>query len=218
MDISRVRRSVLIAALFLALASATFAVDVVVRAFDDDPLEMPPLGFTFSKSRQATPGSWVVRAWGANHHLEHVADWASAKGLSLAITGPAIKDVQVFARLQLVDGERSGGVVWRYQDWNNFYGAMIDLRQPEVALFRVTGGNRIRLDQVTELDLDHDLSHTILVRHESDQIYVQLDGVRVLQVRDRGFVSAGRCGVVSGGAARTWFDDLRIADLSGARW
>lgn len=218
MDISPLRRCFLIAALFLALASASFAVDVVVRTFDDDPLELPPPGFTFSKSRQATPGTWFVRAWGSHHHLEHVADRASAKGLSLAITGPPLKDVQVFVRLQLVDGERSGGVVWRYQDWNNFYGVIIDLRQPEVALFRVTGGNRIRLDQVTELDLDHDLSHTILVRHESDQIDVQLDGVGVLQVRDRGFVSAGRCGVVSGGAARTWFNDLRIEDLSGRRW
>jgi hypothetical protein len=160
----------------------------------------------------------LVRAWGPHHHLEHAADSASAKGLSLAITGSPVKDVQVSARLQLVDGERIGGVVWRYQDWNNFYGVAVDLRRPEVALFRVTGGNRIRLDQVTELDLDHDLSHTILVRHESDQIHVQLDGVGVLQVRDRGFVSAGQCGVWSGGAAKTWFDDLRIEDLAGRRW
>jgi hypothetical protein len=211
------RRFGLTAVVVTFLTGAISAGDLVLRTFDDDPVDVPPAGFTFSKSRQATPGTWFVRAWGTRHHLEHVADWGSAGGLSLAITGPAVKDVQVFARLQLVDGERTGGVLWRYQDWNNFYGVAIDLHRPEVALFRVTGGNRVRLDQVTELDLDRDVAHTLLVRHEDDQIHVQLDGVGVLQVRDRGFVSAGRCGVWSAGAAKTWFDDLRIEEVSERR-
>jgi hypothetical protein len=208
-----------VAAAVLALACLAAADAVLVlRTFDDDAVDMPPAGFAFSMARQREPGVWAVRGWGPQHYLEHLADAAAAKGLSLAVVGPAIKDVQVSVKVQLVSGERVGGLVWRYQDGNNFYGVAIDLQQPEVALFRVVGGNRIRLDHVTELDLDHDLSHSLLIRHQGDEIRVQLDGIGVLRVRDRGLPNAGRAGVWSGGAARTWFDDLRIEEVTERRW
>jgi hypothetical protein len=192
----------LVAAAVLALAGLAAADAVLVlRTFDDDTVDMPPAGFAFSMARQREPGVWAVRGWGPQHHLEHLADAAAAKGLSLAVVGPAIKDVQVSVKVQLVNGERVGGLVWRYQDGNNFYGVAIDLQHPEVALFRVVGGNRIRLDHVTEIDLR-----------------VQLDGIGVLRVRDRGLPNAGRAGVWSGGAARTWFNDLRIEEVTERRW
>jgi hypothetical protein len=209
----------LVAAAVLALAGLAAADAVLVlRTFDDDTVDMPPAGFAFSMARQREPGVWAVRGWGPQHHLEHLADAAAAKGLSLAVVGPAIKDVQVSVKVQLVNGERVGGLVWRYQDGNNFYGVAIDLQHPEVALFRVVGGNRIRLDHVTEIDLDHDLSHSLLIRHQADEIRVQLDGIGVLRVRDRGLPNAGRAGVWSGGAARTWFNDLRIEEVTERRW
>lgn len=206
------------AAVLLAFTSAALAADVARRTFDDDTPDRPPAGFTFSMMRQQTPGVWAVRRGRSQSHLEHVADAASAKGLSLAIVGPAVQDVQVSVKLQLVDGERLGGVVWRYQGSGDFYGVAVDLRQPGITLFRVVGGNRIRLDHATELDLDHDLAHSLSVRHQREEIHVQLDGIGIMHVRDRGFVSAGRAGVLSGGASRTWFDDLRIEDVRERRW
>jgi hypothetical protein len=205
-------------AALVTLAGVAGAADVAFRTFDADPLGLPPTGFSFSMARQAGPGTWAVRSWAFQQHLEHDADAASAGGLSLAVVGPAVRNVQVSVKLQLVDGERTGGVVWRYQGRRDFYGAAIDLRQPEISLFRVSGGNRVRLDRISELDLDHELSHTLLVRHQGDDIHVQVDGIGVLQVRDRAFPGAGRAGVWSGGASRTWFDDLRIEDVAERRW
>lgn len=201
----------------LAVAGLARAADVVFRAFEDDPVDQPPPGFTFATMRQATPGVWAVRGGHAQSHLEHVADAGAASGLSLAVVGPAMRDVQVSAKLQLVDGERIGGIVWRYQAPTDFYAVVVDLQQPGVTLYRVVHGNRIRLDRFTALDLAHDLAHGLSVRQQGDDIRVQLDGIGIMQVHDRGLPNAGRAGVLSGGASRTWFDDVRIEDVGEAR-
>ena len=46
-------------------------------------------------------------------------------------------------RLKLTDGEHVGGLVWRYQDAENFYLAALDLRVQQLSLYRVVRGNRI---------------------------------------------------------------------------
>lgn len=202
----------------LAFAAAAAAADVVFRTFDDDAPGTPPPGFMFRATRQQTTGDWEVRGEGPQRHLEHVANPLSAKGLSLAIVGPAVKEVHLSVKLRLVDGERIGGLVWRYQDANDFYAAAVDLQQQEVALYRVTRGNRIQLDRNMDIELDHELWRTLSVVHQGDEIHVQLDGIGLLHARDRGFVGAGRAGVWSGGASRSWFDDLRIEDRAERRW
>lgn len=199
----------IVVAVGLALASAR--AQVSVRTFDEDAVGAPPAGFTLAIARQQTPGRWLVRAEGANHYLAHLADAAAAGGFALAVLdAPHPAQMRASVRLKLADGERAGGLVWRYQDAENFYVAALDLRVQEVALYRVVRGNRIRLDEEDELELDPSAWHSLRVVQDDDAIRVSLGGIGVMRVRDRTVAEGGRAGVWSGGGATTWFDDFRI--------
>lgn len=207
---NRIRALLLIGAA-IAFGLAGVNAQVVVRTFDEDAIGSPPPNLTFAVARQQTAGKWLVRAEGPNHYLTHLADSAATGGFSLAVLDvPHPAQMRASVRLKLLDGERVGGLVWRYQDAENFYLAALDLRVQELALYRVVRGNRIRLDDEDELELDGSAWHSVRVVQDDDDIRVSLGGIGVIRARDRTFADAGRVGVWSGGGATAWFDDLRI--------
>lgn len=207
---SHIRALVTIAAA-VTFALATPSAQRMLRTFDDDAIGSPPPGLTFATARQQTVGRWLVRAEGPNHYLTHVADPAASGGFALAVLDtPHPAEMRASVRLKLIDGERVGGVVWRYQDAENFYLAGLDLRLQEVALYRVVRGNRITLDEEDELELDVSAWHSVRVVQDDDDIRVSLGGIGVLRARDRTSTEGGRAGVWSGGGATAWFDDLRV--------
>jgi hypothetical protein len=196
-----------------ALTVSVAAADVVVRPFEQDAPGVPPPGFSFAAARQATPGRWMVGIDAHNRFLAHAPDAGAAGGLSLALLdGPAPARLRASVRVKLAGGERAGGLVWRYEDDENFYVAALDLGRQEIALYRVVRGNRIKLEEEDDLELDHEAWHTVRVVHEGDRIRVALGGIGVMRVRDRALTEGGRVGVWSGGAAASAFDDLRIEE------
>jgi hypothetical protein len=185
----------------------------VTHTFDREGPGPLPAGFELAAMRQDTPGTWLVRRDGANGVLVHQsADNASGFALALA-PGVPLRDVQTSVRLRLNSGARAGGLVWRYADASNFYGAILDLAQAEVVLFRVTAGNRTFLEREDDLELDPAAWHTLKVVHDESRIQVSLGGIRVFEERDRRSeqdTAPGKTGVIAAGAAEVWFDDLRI--------
>ena len=193
------------------MSLASLSAQVSVRTFDEDAVGVPPPGLTFPIARQQVAARWLVRAEGPNRYLAHAADSAAAGGISLAILDtPHPAQARVSARLKLTDGEQIGGLVWRYQDPENFYLASLDLRLQALALYRVARGNRILLDDEDELELDAAAWHSVRVVQDEDDIQVSLGGIGVMRARDRMPGQIGRAGVWSGGGATAWFDDLRI--------
>jgi hypothetical protein len=205
------RRVLFFLAAAVAVGRAAIDAQVVARTFDEDAIGAPPAGLAFSMARQQTAGRWLVRAEGINHYLAHLADPSAAGGFSMAVldaSHPA--QMRASVRIKLMDGERVGGLVWRYQDAENFYMAALDLRVQELALYRVVRGNRIRLEEEDELELDTSAWHSVRVVQDDDDIRVSLGGIGVIRVRDRTLAEGGRAGVWSGGGATAWFDDLRV--------
>ena len=208
----------------LAAGLTLWALSPVQRApansFDDDKSGSPPAGFTFSPWRQPTPGTWIIRRDGNNGYLWHDVDPA-ATGYSIALAPNApLRDVGITARLRLAGGARAGGVVWRYQNEQNYYAAILDLSRGRLHLFRVAGGNRVFLEDEEDLELDVEAWHTVRVDHRDDHMRVSLGGIRVFEESDRrGGRSAapGRAGVVAHGNAEVWFDDLRIEEARRPR-
>ena len=184
-------------------------------SFDDDKPGSPPPGFTFAPWRQPSSGTWAIRRQAANGYLWHEAD-AAASGYSIALAPrAALRDVSVTARLRLAGGSRAGGLIWRYQDEQNYYGVVLDLTQGHLTLLRVAAGNRVFLEVEDDLQLDPDAWHTLRVVHDDDEVRVSLGGIRVFEESDRrgGRTAAGgRTGVLAQGNAEVWFDDLRIEE------
>ena len=203
----------LIAAIVIGWAAAAAAGRLTVT-FDDLAIGAPPDGFFFAGARQASPGTWEVIGAGTKRHLMHMADPSvTMRGISIAgLNNPAPADIRISTRLRLMDGDRAGGVFWRYRDAADFYFVSIFLAVREAALIRVTAGNRITLDRAKDVDLDPEAWHNMTVVHNGDQILAQIDGIAVLRARDRMLTEGGRAGVWSAGNSTTAFDDITIED------
>lgn len=195
----------------LLLGTAVSAQRLVVD-FDHDVVGSPPDGFFFSAARQATSGRWEVFGSSARRHLVHQADPSvTLRGIAVAgFSFTAPEDIRVTTRLRTLDGDRAGGVVWRYTDANNFYFMAVFHGARSAALVRVTGGNRVMLHSVSDVDLDADAWHVMSVVHDGEDIRGSIDGIGILRARDRVLKGGDRAGVWSAGNTTTWFDDLVI--------
>jgi hypothetical protein len=200
---------------FACLAGAALAAGQrdAVLTFDADRTGQPPPGFTFAAMRQASPGEWIVGHEGTAGRLEHLADPAS-HGYSLAIApGDEMRDVSVSVRLRLVAGARSGGVVWSYRDASNYHAAVLDLVRAELNMYRVSGGNRVKVESKDDLELDAEGWHTLKASQANGEAWVSLGGIRVFEERlERAGRDGpgGRTGLIATGDSTVWFDQLRV--------
>jgi hypothetical protein len=199
-------------AAWLVVGAATQTPDAMTLTFDQDKVGAPPPGFAFAAMRQPGPGSWLVERPGSNGHLVHVAD-RLAQGYALAVyDGPSWRDVNLSVRLRLAGGRRAGGLVWHYVDNQNYYATVLDVTRGELAMYRVAGGNRIRMEFEDDLELDAEAWHTMKIAHTGKSTRVSLGGIRVFEDDHRGQdrPATGRVGLIAAGDADVWFDDIRI--------
>ncbi|MEW5981631.1 MAG: hypothetical protein AB1806_04595 [Acidobacteriota bacterium] len=188
-----------------------------LRSFDDDPVGAPPPGFTFAVARGAAPAGWSVERQAGNGVLVHRRS-GSGQGFALAVLdAPPLRSVEASVRMRLAGGARAGGLVWRYQDEDNYFLARLALGARDLALYRVVRGNRLRLEDEDDLELDPDAWHTLKIRHEGERIRVYLGGIRVLEDYERSQPLEGRVGLWSADDSLGWFDDMRVSAGSNRR-
>ena len=166
--------------------------------------------------RQESAGTWLVRREGANGVTVHDGNPAHA-GFALAIAdAPPFRDGAVSVRLRLAGGGRAVGLVWRYQDADNFHAAILDLTERSLSLFRIVRGNRVRIEDEDDLELDPSAWHTLKVVHDQAEVRISLGGIRVFEERERTF-GAGRIGLIASGSSSVWFDDFQARPESRQR-
>jgi hypothetical protein len=222
-----------IAGLMLTVAGAGLLLaaqtsPAALRTFEDDGAGQPPKGFVLTETRGVTPSRWLVRRDGEGHVLEHVAASAAGPGSALAILdGPQYASARASVRLKLVD-RRAAGLVWRYQDAENYHVAWLNLADQQVGVYRFTQGNRVRIRSAAGLDLDPAAWHTLRIVVEDDEVEVFLGGIRVFEIQERRVkggkggapatvVEAGRVGLWSVDDSGAYFDDLRVEEIVDQR-
>lgn len=203
---------VCLGALLVGLATVPVVAQRLSFTFDESALGSAPDGFFFAAARQSSPGAWDIRGSANRRHLVHTAD-ASVRERGISVAGLIFdvpQNIKVTTRLRLTDGDRAGGVVWRYTDADNFYFMAVFYRVHSATLVRVTGGNRVMLDVVNDIDLDADAWHTMSIVHDGEEIRGAIDGIGILRARDRTLTDGNRAGVWSAGNTTGWFDDVVI--------
>jgi hypothetical protein len=154
-----------------------------------------------------------VRQVESGRVLVHDGKASPPDGFALAIFSAAqYQDVEVSVRLKTTGGSRSAGLVWKYQDPLNHYAVQLDLARQELAIYRVSSGNRIRLEREDDLELDPDAWHSLRVLQEEGQIRVYLGGIRVFSERDRLARGPASVGLWTSGDTTVMFDDFRVED------
>ena len=132
-----------------------------------------------------------------------------------------VKDVKLRVTFMTTSGKisRSGGVLWRFQDADNYYAARVDHLEGNFCLYKVVAGKFIPLASrevhrtpplVTPVQ---DPWHKLTARHYGNRIECWLDGTIYLEATDETISSAGRVGLWTKADAHTQFELLKLTNL-----
>jgi hypothetical protein len=132
-----------------------------------------------------------------------VCDKATAKDVELQVSFKAIRG----------KADQGGGVVWRYQDADNYYIARMNPLEDNFRVYKVIAGKRIQLNTKEGLKVPAGEWHTLSIKHQGDKIECSLDGTKHLDATDAAITNAGKVGLWTKADAQTYFDGLKMTDL-----
>ena len=193
--------------------------------FEGDPLRMLPHGFSAAHSGRGGEGRWeVIEAGPAPSGRLAVAqldvDRTSYRFPLLVLDAPPARNVELSVMGHPVSGtkDQAIGLIWRYQDPDNYYVVRANALEDNVVLYKMEKGERTDLPVVGKgrsygIDVEVPLGawSKLGVRAEGQLFTVFLDGRELFQVTDETFQNPGRVGLWTKADSVTWFDDLRLA-------
>jgi hypothetical protein len=130
-------------------------------------------------------------------------------------TETSYRDVEVMVAFKANKGmkDQGGGIVWRYQDANNYYVARMNPLEDNFRVYKVVGGKRSAELQDSEVKVPVGTWHQLKVKMVGNHIECFLDGQKYLDVRDDSITDAGQVGLWTKADAQTSFDGFRVRDL-----
>lgn len=209
--------AVLIAAGIVAMNHAeTRKVD-----FTQDALEQPPKGFEFGHTAGVgKPGKWVVEADGTNRVLGQTDPDSTRSRFPVAVLSDvAAADVDLSVRFKPISGrvDQAAGLVWRYQDQDNYYIVRANALEDNVVLYKVQNGKRTDLPVKGEgrtygkkAEVPASQWSTLRVVANGPLFEVYFNGSKLYEVEDKTFSNRGKVGVWTKADSVTQFDDLTV--------
>jgi hypothetical protein len=205
----------------LVMLGATLVVQGASRKLDfsDDTVGQPPKGFEFGHTAKAgAPGKWIVQAEGPNKYLAQVdADDTRARFPVAVVSDLSAADVDVSVRFRPVSGrvDQAAGLVWRFQNEDNYYIVRANALEGNVVLYKVEKGRRTDLPVKGEgrtygkkAQAPSGQWSTLRVVAAGSLFTVYFNGSKLYDVEDQTFTQAGRIGVWTKADSVTQFDDL----------
>lgn len=203
----------------LGVIPMAFAADDKARTFTfgKDDVNKVPKGWTAAKTGEGDGSVWKVVADDTapskkGFVLAQAAESPKALFNLCVLDDSSFKDGEISVAWKAVKGkvDQGGGLVWRYQDPNNYYIARFNPLEDNFRLYKVVAGKRFQLATKEELIAKAGEWHTLSVKMSGDQIDCSLDGKKLLEAKDATFDKAGKVGLWSKADAQTYFDDLKI--------
>ena len=192
--------------------------------FESDRVGQPPASFSFALTGSGKPGVWIVKK----------DEGAPERGNVLAQTDPdgtsyrfpvavfnevTAKDVDLSVRFRPISGrgDQGAGLVWRYQDANNYYIVRANTLEGNVVLYKVQNGKRTDLPLKgsgrtygKKTDVPKDKWSVLGLTARGTTFTVALNGQGLYEVEDATFTGAGKVGVWTKADSVIYFDDLTI--------
>jgi Domain of Unknown Function (DUF1080) len=200
----------------LAVHGATRKVD-----FSDDAVGQAPKGFEFGHTAKVgTPGKWVVQSEGSNKYLAQVdVDNTRSRFPVAVIADVKAADVDLSVRFKPVSGrvDQAAGLVWRFQNEDNYYIVRANALENNVVLYKVENGKRTDLPVKGEgrtygkkAQVPAGQWSTLRVVATGPLFEVHFNGGKLYEVEDTTFKQHGRVGVWTKADSVTQFDDLTV--------
>ena len=202
--------------LFAALCGISLPGMAETKTFEADVVGQPPAGWTCGATGRGAP-KWSVEA----------DVTAPSKGKVLRQSGTAtfpwcvrtdakLSDGWVEVKFKPISGkeDQAGGVVWRWQDGDNYYVARANALENNVSLYYTERGSRKTLKYVNA-PVAPAQWHTLRVDFAGTKIGVSLDGKRYIDFEDSHITGSGAVGVWTKADSITSFDEFGYG--SGSR-
>jgi hypothetical protein len=123
---------------------------------------------------------------------------------------PSLTDVEATVSFKAVKGQKDqgGGIVWRYQDANNYYIARMNPLEDNFRVYKVIAGKRIQLETKEDLKVPTGEWHNLKIKMVGDRIECFLDGKKYLDTKDDAIQKAGKVGLWTKADAQSHFDQF----------
>jgi len=113
--------------------------------------------------------------------------------------------------------DQGAGLVWRYQNPNNYYIVRANALEDNVVLYKVANGERLSLAPKGAVSNAYGVKHrvpkltwcTLSVRFQGPLFTVSLDGEKLFDVEDKTFAGAGKTGLWTKADSVIYFDDFQ---------
>jgi len=189
--------------------------------FSDDVVGKPPKGFEFGHTAKAgAPGRWMVQAEGTNKYLAQVdADSTRSRFPVAVVRDISAADVDVSVRFKPVSGrvDQAAGLVWRFQNEDNYYIVRANALENNVVLYKVEKGKRTDLPVKGEgrtygkkAQVPSGQWSTLRVVAAGPRFEVFFNGSTLYEVEDTTFPQPGKVGLWTKADSVTQFDDVTI--------
>ena len=208
-----------LSAALVAQTSARHVID-----FESDKVGQAPAAFSFGLTGNGRQGVWVVRKDEAAAERGHVlaqtdADRTSYRFPVAVFNDVTTKDVDISVRFRPVSGgvDQAAGLVWRYQDANNYYIVRANALEGNVVLYKVENGKRTDLPLKgsgrtygKKANVPKNTWSQMGVTVRGPLFTVSVNGQGLYEVEDTTFTSPGKVGVWTKADSVTYFDDLTV--------
>jgi hypothetical protein len=196
----------------------------VIRFDPCVPGKLPP-GWTVAMTHEGAAPQWeMVRDESAPRLrcvLAQVSRDKTAGRFPLAILDSrSIRDGEVSVSFKTVDGtvDQAAGIVWRYQDANNYYIVRANALENNVVLYKVANGVRLSIAPEGLPSRSYGVKHeiprgqwnTLKIVFKDSLFVVSLNGERLFETEDKTFTEAGRTGLWTKADSVTYFDEFSV--------
>ena len=209
-------------ALLIALGVAVMAHAETRKVdFNQDAVDQPPKGFEFGYTAGVgKPGKWVIQADGTNKVLAQTdADSTRSRFPVAVVSDVSAADVDLSVRFKPISGrvDQAAGLVWRYQNQDNYYIVRANALEDNVVLYKVERGKRTDLPVKGEgrtygrkSEVPSNQWSTLRVVANGRLFEVYVNGAKLYEVQDATFSNPGKVGVWTKADSVTQFDDLTV--------
>jgi len=215
-------KSIIILIAALCAACACFAETI---NFDSAPPGAIPPGWTVAMTHKGGTPKWEVvkddSAPSKPNVLAQVSKDATGGRFPLAVyEASSVKDGTLSVKFKAISGgvDQAAGLIWRYQDPDNYYIVRANALEDNVVLYKVEKSQRTALAPKGTPPKTYGVKHrvpkqiwnTLSVTFQGNIFAVSFDGGKLFEVEDSTFTGGGKVGLWTKADSVTYFDDFRI--------
>ncbi len=183
------------------------------KTWDKADLGKVPTGWKSLSTGEKGATKWELKADKKNRLLLTQTGVSPGPVFNLCVADePSVADLEmtILFNSQAGKKDQGGGLVWRFQDANNYYVARMNPLEDNFRLYKVVDGARKQLATAEDLVVKVGTWHRLTIRMKGDKIECLFDGKKHLTATDSAITKAGRVGLWTKADAVTAFADLKI--------